>query len=112
MIVNILKEEINIQFNMAIEIAYEEISGETFNVESLKKMRNTIALDMAAIIAAKPDTEITIERLMKEAKGPEIAALNKAVIDEMTAWLNIPEVIAKEEANEPQPDVNDEQPKN
>ena len=42
--IKILKEEIDIQFNMAVELAYEELTGEEFNVESLKKMKNTIVL--------------------------------------------------------------------
>lgn len=110
--INILKEEIDIRFNMAVELAYEEITDEEFNVESLKKMKNTLALGMAAIIVANKNTEITIDRLLKEATGPEIAALNQAVLESMTEWLSIPEVIAKEDAKEPQPDVNEEQPKN
>lgn len=112
MTIEILKEKLDIRFNMAVELAYEEITGEEFNVESLKKMKNTIALGMAAILVANENTEITIERLLKEANGHEIGALNKAVLDSMTEWLAIPEVIAKEDAKEPQPDVNEEQPKN
>lgn len=110
--IKILKEEIDIRFNIAVELAYEEITGEEFNVESLKKMKNTIALGMAAILVANEKTEITIDRLLREATGPEIAALNQAVLDSMTEWLAIPEVIAKEDAKEPQPDINEEQPKN
>lgn len=110
--IKILKEEIDIRFNIAVELAYEEITDEEFNVESLKKMKNTIALGMAAILVANEKTEITIDRLLREATGPEIAALNQAVLDSMTEWLAIPEVIAKEDAKEPQPDINEEQPKN
>ena len=110
--VNILGEEIDIQFNWAVEMAYEEIAGEPFNIEALSKMKNTVALDMAAIIVAKPDTNITIEDLMKKANGKEIGDLNNAVIETMTEWLQIPKVVADAEAKEEQPDVNEEQPKN
>ena len=112
MTIEILKEKLDIRFNMAVELAYEEITGEEFNVESLKKMKNTIALGMAAILVANENTEITIERLLKEANGKEIGALNKAVLDSMTEWVAIPDVIAIEDAKEPQPDVNEAQPKN
>lgn len=112
MTINILNEEIDIRFNMAVELAYEEITNEPFNIESLNKMKNTLALDMAAIIVAKEDTQITIERLMHEANGKEIGTLNNAVITEMMAWLQIPAVVAKEDAKDEQPDVNEEQPKN
>lgn len=110
--VKILGEEIDITFNMAVEIAYEEITGEPFNIEALSKMKNTVALDMAAIIVANPDTAITIEDIMTKANGKEIGDLNNAVIATMTEWLQIPKVAADVEAGEEQPDVNDEQPKN
>jgi hypothetical protein len=110
--VKFLGEEIDIKFNMAVEIAYEEITGEPFNIEALSKTKNTVALDMAAIIVANPDTSISIEDLMTKANGKEIGDLNNAVIATMTEWLQIPKVAADVEAGEEQSDVNDEQPKN
>ena len=110
--VNISNEEIDIQFNMAVEIAYEEVAGEPFNFESLSKMKNTMALCMAAIIAANPDTDITMEYLLKNASVKEIGELKNAVTETMMEWLQIPKVIADAEAKEEQPDVNEEQPKN
>lgn len=92
---------------MAVELAYEEITGEPFDVASLKSMKNTVALGMAAILTANPDTGITIERLLREASGKEIGDLNRAVIESMSEWLSIPKVITDEDAKEPQPDVND-----
>ena len=110
--VKISNEEIDIQFNMAVEIAYEEVAGEPFNIESLSKMKNTMALCMAAIIAANPDTSITMEYLLKNASVKEIGELKNAVTETMMEWLQIPKVIADAEAKEEQPDVNEEQPKN
>lgn len=110
--VKILGEEIEIKFNMAVELAYEKISGEPFSFDAMSRTENTLALDMAAIMIAAPDTAITMDALLKDAKGYEIAALNKAVVDEMTEWLAIPKVVADAEAKEPQPDVNEPQPKN
>ena len=110
--VKISNEEIDIQFNMAVEIAYEEVAGEPFNIESLSKMKNTIALCMAAIISANPDTSITMEYLLKNASVKEIGELKNAVTETMMEWLQIPKVIADAEAKEEQPDVNEEQPKN
>lgn len=107
--VNILNEVVDIQFNMAVELAYEEITDEAFDIDSLKKAKNSLALCMAAIIANNEDTQITIDRLMKEANGKEIAALNSAIITAMIEWLKIPAVITKEEAKDEQPDVNDEE---
>jgi hypothetical protein len=110
--VKISNEEIDIQFNMAVEIAYEEVAGEPFNIESLSKMKNTMALCMAAIVAANPDTSITMEYLLKNASVKEIGELKNAVTETMMEWLQIPKVIADAEAKEEQPDVNEEQPKN
>lgn len=110
--VTILNEEIDIRFCMAVEIAYEEITGEAFSIDALKKMKNALALGMASILTAKPETGITVERLMREATGQDIAELNKAVIESMTEWLTLPKVVTDEEAREPQPDVNEEKPKN
>ena len=107
--VTILGETLDIQFNMAVEINYEEISGEAFTIEALAKMRNSVALYMAAILAANPDTAITVERLLREAKGPEIAALSTAVITAMTEWMQIPSVI-KDDDKEPKEETIAEQP--
>lgn len=110
--VKILNEEIDIQFNMAVELLYEDITKESFNIESLGKIKNTLALDMAAIAVSNPDSKIEMNDLLYKANGKEIGDLNNAVIATMTEWLQIPNVVADAEAKEEQPDVNDEQPKN
>lgn len=112
MTIKILNEELDIKFNMAVEIGYEEIVGEPFDIESLGTRKNSLALGMSAILEANPQTKITIERLLHEANGLEIGQLNTAVLSAMSEWLTIPKVVADAEAKDPQPDVNDEQPKN
>lgn len=109
--ITILEEEIEIRFCIAVELAYEEITGEPFDLKGLNKMKNSVALGMAAITVSNPDTQITVEKLVKEASGQEFAALNTAVVNSMTEWLGIPKVIEDAEKNEPQPDEG-EQPKN
>lgn len=108
MTIKILNEEINIRFCMAVEIEFEEISGEAFSMEALKKIRNTVALGMAAIKVSNPDTKITMDLLEREATGQEIASLNNAVIESMTEWLAIPKVVANEDAKESQSENDDE----
>ena len=111
--ITILGETIDIAFNMAVELNYEEISGEAFTIDALAKMKNSIALYMAAILAANPDTTITVDRLLKEAKGPEIAALSTAVITAMTEWMQIPSVITdKEQPDTEEEPKDDDAPKN
>ncbi len=105
--ITILGEQIDIRFCMAVEIAYEEIAGEPFSIESLNRQKNSVALYMAAIITANPDTKITIERLMTEASGAEIGQLATAVIESMTQWMHIPDVLPKEDQPEKK-DADDE----
>ena len=95
-----------------VEIEFEEMSEVPFSLEALQKVKNTVALGLAAIKVAKPDTTITLDRLKEEATGPEITALNNAVIESMTEWLAIPKVVAKKEAEDMQPENGDEQQKN
>lgn len=102
--VKILNEEVDIRFCMAVEIEYEELAGIPFNIDDLSSSKNTAALAMAAIKTAKKDTTITLERLTNEASGYEILNLNKAIIDSMTQWMQVPKVITDAQ---PQKDVND-----
>jgi len=106
--ITILGEQIAIEFNLAVEVAYEEIAERPFNISDMVSQRNSVALYMAAIITANPDTQITVERLMKEATGPEIEALSKAVIAAMTEWLHLPQVLNKPDDEKPEAD---EEPK-
>ena len=98
--VKILGEEIAIKFNMAVEIGYEEILGEAFDVTQLDKQKNSLALYMSAILASNPETAITMDRLLTEASGPEIAQLSQAVIEAMTAWMELPAVMEEEKKEE------------
>ena len=107
--ITILGEQIAIEFNLAVEVAYEEIADRPFDIADLVSQRNSVALYMAAIITANPDTAITVERLMKEATGPEIESLSKAVIAAMTEWLHLPQVLKKEQPDEPQPTFEESQ---
>lgn len=102
--INILGEQIAIEFNLAVEVAYEEIAERPFNISDMVSQRNSVALYMAAIITANPDTQITVERLMKEATGPEIEQLSKAVIAAMTEWLHLPQVLNKPADEKPEDD--------
>lgn len=98
--VKILSEEIEIKFNMAVEIGYEEIIGEAFDVTQLDKQKNSLALYMSAILANNPGTAITMDRLLTEATGHEIAQLSKAVVEAMTTWMEVPAVTANEKKEE------------
>ena len=98
--VTVLGEELDIRFNMAVEIAYEEIANEPFNVQSLERQKNIVALCLATIIANNPETKITAERFIREVASDEYNTLVSAVIEAMTEWMKIPSVIPQEKPTE------------
>lgn len=98
--VTVLGETIDIRFNMAVEIAYEDIVNEPFNVQSLERQKNIVALCMAAIIVNNPETKITAERFIREVASDEYNAIVSAVIEAMTEWMKIPSVIPQEKQSE------------
>lgn len=107
--IHILGEDIRVRFNMAVEIAYEEIAGEPFTLDGIKYMKGMAALAMAVVIVNNPDTTITMERLTKEATGQEVGALNVAAVEAMTEWLTVPKV---EQTEEPEQQTGEDAPKN
>lgn len=96
-IVKILGEEVPVKFCVAVQIAYEEITGAAFSFDGLSKMKNSVALSMAMIVTNKPETKITIDRLMTEANGKETSELTTAIVESMKAWYGLPDVMAEEE---------------
>lgn len=100
--VTILGETVVIDYCLAVEIAYEEISGVPFDGQDIVKRKTMIVLALAAIVTANPDTAITLDRLMKEATADEILALTNAVMESSMAWYKIPSVM------EEQPQASDE----
>ena len=109
--VTVLGEELDIRFNMAVEIAYEDIANEPFSVQSLERQKNIVALCMAVIIVNNPDTKITTEQFIREVPSDEYNAIVSAVIEAMTEWMKIPSVIPKSEKAE-ESDQSDDSPKN
>ena len=95
--INLLGKEVNIAFNLATEIAYEQITGEAFGIEKLSFTKNAVALYMAAIIANNPDIDITTEDFISKASGAEVKALSDAIYAEMKAWMNIPDIMDERE---------------
>lgn len=102
--INLLGKEVNITFNLATEIAYEQITKEAFGIEKLSFTKNAVALYMAAIIANNPDIDITTEDLISKASGAEVKALSDAIYAEMKAWMNIPDVMDEKEEKKDEDD--------
>lgn len=91
--VKVMGEEVIIRFNMAVELAYEEITEKPFSLDELKFKKNLMALFMAAIIANNPNTEIKFEKLLTDATIDEVNALEAALVETTTAWFKVPNVI-------------------
>ena len=98
--VTVLGEELDIRFNMAVEIAYEDITNEPFSFQSLERQKNIVALCMAAIIVNNPETKITAERFIREVASDEYNAIVSTVIEAMTEWMKIPSVIPQDKPSE------------
>ena len=85
--VTILGEEVKVKFNMAVEMAFEEISGELFTIKALESVKNTLALYAAIIIVNNPDSKIDLKRLATDASFSEIQAMREATLNVMVDSL-------------------------
>ena len=96
--INFIGKEIVIDYNWATQISYYQITGEDIDMQNLVGPKLS-ALYYAAIIANNPDTDITIEDLLKKAKAKDIKLLSNAVFNEMREWFEIPDFIKEKEEN-------------
>ena len=100
-----------IAFTMDTMINFEEIADKSFFETDLKKMKDRLALVMAAVIAADGKTKLTVEDLRGngdfDAVQQLIAAFN-VVMEASTEFFKIPAVEPKDE----KPKDDDEGAKN
>ena len=87
--INFLGKDVVICYNMATQIAYEEITGNTFDVADLNKTSNAMALYLACIFANNPETDITLDNILKDATANEIKTLQNAVLDSFKEWCGV-----------------------
>lgn len=100
--INILGEDVKIAFNMAVEIAYEQLTGQVFDLEAISKSMTmgTVKLAFACIIANNPDTTITLDNILYDITPAEMKMLTETYVREMREWLQIPDVVAADEQAE------------
>lgn len=84
--ITFLGKEVTIAYNMATQIAYEEISGAAFEPEALHKTSNTMILYFACIIANNPETTITFDNLLMDASAADIKLLGETVMESFHDW--------------------------
>lgn len=94
--VTILGHELNISFNMAVEIEYEELSGKPFDLQQMDTQKATMQLCYAVMKVSNDKVPFTFEELNRKATFSETTALKAAVIEAMNDWLGIPAVMAEE----------------
>ena len=95
--ITLLGETLTIVFNMACQIAFEEITGKPFNDFDSKKAMDIFALDYAVISVNNPDSNITADRLMREANAQDMKRLTDAITAALLEWNDMPATFADEE---------------
>lgn len=104
--ITILGCEVIIVFNMAVQITFEEISGKPFAEIDNNSSKDNLTLAYSAILANNPDTSITIDKLMHEASGKDMAELLNAVTESFIQWNKMPSTLADEDDNTSSPDTS------
>ena len=94
--VTILGQVLNISFNMAVEIEYEEQSGKPFDLQQMDTQKATMQLCFASLKVANDKVPFTIDEMNRKATFSETSELKAAVIEAMNEWLGIPAVMAEE----------------
>lgn len=80
--------ELDVKFNMGVQIAYEEIIGEPFDLNEVgKTTKNRAALYSAALVASNPDAPIDMATEIMKADFEELAAIDKAVAEAMEEFF-------------------------
>ena len=93
--ITIMGKDVNIAYNMATQIAYEEITDKAFDTESLNKASNMMALYYACIVANNESIDISFDQLLAEADAHDIKVLREAVIESFTDWCKSIDVEGK-----------------
>lgn len=110
--ITLLGESLTIVFNMACQIAFEEITGKPFNDFDSNKSKDILALDYAVISVNNPDTNITADRLMREANAQDMKVLNNAITSALMDWNDMPATFADDEDHPADNSDNPDNPDN
>lgn len=99
--IKILGHELNIIFNMAVEIEYEDLSGKPFDLQQMDTQKTTMQLCYATLKVSNNNVPFTIDEMNRKATFSETAELKAAVIKAMNEWLGIPAVMSEEAQAQP-----------
>lgn len=86
--ISLFGQDVPITFNLGVQVSYEDITGQPFDLNALNKKKNLMALMMASIIVANPSTTIQMEQLMSMTYE-EYTMLDEAVAELVRDWYHI-----------------------
>lgn len=98
--IQFLGKSLSIAFNVAVQVEYEDITGEAWNVERLGRVKNSCALYAATINVNNPESPITSEEIQQHATSEEMTRISTAVAEEMAKWFKLPATMKEEPASE------------
>lgn len=98
--VKVLGHELDIMFNMAVQIEFEEISGKPFDIKTLDTQTATMQLCYASLKVSNHKVPFTFEDMVNIIDVEETASLKDAVFDEFREWYKIPKVSAEDDTQQ------------
>lgn len=103
--INVLGRDVIIAYNLATQIAYEQLTDRPLEPDDFKRTKNIVLLIMACIIANNSDIEINLEELTHKLTGEEFIGLAKVVLELYAEWNHIPSVAATDSTSASKDDV-------
>lgn len=98
--IDICGKQVPVIFNLGTLLSFEEIAGKSFFGEDFSHIRERVALVLAAIISADPETTIKFEDIVS---SDTFTAFNDAftkVSGLSTEFFDLPKVVAEAEQKE------------
>lgn len=102
--ITILGQQVNIAYNIATQIFFEDLTGIALTDANMNVTRNAMALYYAAIAVNNKDIDLSIDDLYYKASGDEIASLRVAVTEAVAEWSKIPGASDDEEGDDSKKD--------
>lgn len=87
-------EEVDVRFNLGVQISYEEITGEAFDLTTITTGKKAAALYYAVL--NRSGWHGSMEQLLTDATGAELQSLADAVAEAVKTWADIPAVMREE----------------
>ena len=95
--IHLLERDIDIEMNMSVIIAYEEITGTSFYGEEFTTTKSRYAL-LAAVLS-KTDGDLA-DKLLTDVSPMEFKQAFEVVMEAVADFFEIPEVVPPEEQKE------------